>query len=439
MSNNWQAQLNIDIAENGSCGRKITFSLPAAAVDELINSTTREVARNVQLPGFRTGKAPVSMVKSRFTKTIMEEADRKLMVAAYSKMAEEAEKLDIVSYSRMQPSGALEAGKDFSMSADVEIAPSIELPDFSSYGKDVENKENLEEHEARILDQAKEYFSSFEPITDAVKEGDMLNVSYETDLELAEDATDLQKRAAKNENAWFLLREPEQVPGMIAALTGAVIGGEYNFSAEYPADWREEFLQGKKVAYKVKVISGQRRIPVSDDAALAEKLGAKSVEEMKEEFHKRAIAECEMAYRRQVMDAIQTCLLAETPAFELPAHALETAVENEFNVIANKKVTNDEEARKFQEEKEQYREEVTANATETVRKQFILRKIAKQEKVTVSEEEISAEIQRISSYTGIEAGKLVNLLQQSGRIGELEIELLVDKTLGVLADKVIKA
>lgn len=435
MTTNWKEQFKLDVANLDECGRKITFTLPGDSVGALLSAATRAVSRQVQVPGFRPGKAPASLVLARYKNYILDEAERQVEMLAFERLSDKTDEMDLISCGRIQPEGKPEAGKDYVMTAEAEVAPEIQLPDYNAIPVDVAIDETAEARAEKLLEQAKSYYSEFVDLKEPAKAGDMLRVSYESDLEVPEGATEAVKHAAKSENSWLYLVQPEQIPGATEALLGAEVDKEYSFTAEYPQDWREEALRGKKAQYKVKVLGGQRRQAVEDLDKLAEKLGAKSVDEMKETFAKRAEADLEQMRRQKAMDQIMQALQKDTPAFVLPKKAFDAAVQRELQNIANETVRSEEDAEKFKAEKDAHMDAAKKNAEEALRKQFIVRKIAKLEKISLTEQEISDHLRQMSAYTGIEPEKLVQLLQKSGRINELETELLIGKTLDALAER----
>ena len=235
MSNpSWKEQLTLTITDTDVCGRDAKFTLTAEATADLFTAAAKDVARKAQIPGFRVGKAPLSMVKNRYKNYVDEEAGRLLQLAAYDLLSKKADEMDIISYSKLQPEGTLEEGKEFSLKCEFEIAPEFELPDYNGLGE-VADSEDAAKIEADLIERAKAQYSSFVPITDAAKEGDMLHVSYESDFALPEDASDSLKRAVKNDSAWVYLIGQEMIPGVNAALIGATVGGEYTFTADFPA------------------------------------------------------------------------------------------------------------------------------------------------------------------------------------------------------------
>ena len=434
----WKEQLTLNITDTGSCGRDAKFVLPADASSDLFLNAAKGVARKAQIPGFRIGKAPLSMVKARYKGYVDEEAGRLLQIAAYDLLSKKAEEMDIISYSKLTPEGTLEEGKEFALKCDFEVAPEFELPDYKELGE-VAASEDAAKIEEDLIERAKAQYSSFVPITDAAKEGDMLHVSYESDFVLPDDASDSLKRAVKNDSAWIYLIGQEMIPGVNAALTGATIGGEYTFTADFPADWREEGLRGQKVTYKMKVHDGQRREPIEDMAKLAEKMEFKSADELSKFYHDLAVRQAEIMTRSKTMESVQAAILEKAPEFELPKKSLETATDNEFKMLEYAVGQDKDAIEKFNAEKDQHMEEAKKKAAEQLRKNFIMRKIAKIEEVKLSEQEVAQAIQNMAQQTRMEPARLAEILQRTGRLNELEIELLVEKTLGVLAERRMKA
>lgn len=439
MSNpSWKEQFTLTITDTDVCGRDAKFVLPAEASADLFLNAAKAVARKAQIPGFRPGKAPLAMVKARYKGYVDEEAGRLVQVAAYDLLSKKADELDIISYSKLEPEGTLEEGKEFTMKCDFEIAPEFELPDYKELGE-VAASEDVAKIEEDLIERAKAQYSSFVPITDAAKEGDMLHVSYESDFALPEDASDSLKRAVKNDSAWIYLIGQEMIPGVNAAMTGATVGEERTFTAEFPADWREEGLRGQKVTYKMKVHDGQRLEPIEDMAKLAEKMEFKSAEELSKFYHDLAARQAEIMTRSKTVESIQAAILEKAPQFDLPKKSLETATDNEYKLLQYAVGQDKEALDKFEAEKDQHMEEAKKKASEQLRKNFIMRKIAKVEEVKLSEQEVAQAIQNMAQQTRMEPARLAEILQRTGRLNELEIELLVEKTLGVLAERRMKA
>lgn len=443
MSKNWKEDVVINVEETGAITRKVTLTFAEEVVTAMINNAARIVGKDAVVPGFRQGKAPAGMIKTRYAEYVQKESFR-LFYEYVENMLQTSDKLKdlrmvYVGAPNNMPEKFVE-GNAFNVDFEIEITPEIELPDYSSYGMGAITEAAVDQDalDKMILVQ-KERFGTFEDLKEGVAAvaNDLLNVSYTSDLEVAEDADEVTKRLANNANTWIGLSEPEQMPGAIAALTGATVGSEVSFSATYPEDWREQYLQGKTVNYSVKVLGGQHRgEPISDDE-LAKKLEFADKDAMVEAFRKRLQSEAEGNVMSNIVDAIQDELLQNTPEFPLPESLMKKAKENEFTLLLQGKT--EDEKKTMMDEREKYDEEVTSKASASVRKQLIVSKIADKEGVTISGDDIYEELSHISQYTGIEINKLVQVLRQSDRMSDLSMEILIGKTLYHLAKKLMDA
>ena len=266
------------------------------------------------------------------------------------------------------------------------------MPEYKGLKVEVKEDETFDQHYEAQLKYIKNLYAEFLSVEDPSVAGDMMKVSYDSDFELPADASASLKRAVKNEEGWFYLSEPEQIPGMLKAMTGAKKGDEVKFTAEFPADWREAGLAGKKVNYTVKVQEVQRRVPVESEEKLAEKLGMENVEKMHEFLKKKAENELEEKRKAQIREKVADIVVDAVPDFEMPKGVLGMASQRQFSLIADQLVRNEEDVEKFKAEKDKHLEEAKANAAKKMKKFFILRKIANAEKITVSEEEVDMQI-----------------------------------------------
>ena len=318
-------------------------------------------------------------------------------------------------------------------SEEVEFAPEIKVPEYKGAALEVPAGESVEDILKKRLEHMKNLYSDYLEIEEPAKEGDLLKVSYESDFVLPEDASASLRRSVKADESWIWLNQPEQFPGVIAALTGAVKGGEYTFTAEFPADWRESGLQGKSVSYRVKVHEAQRKVPVSDEAKLAEKLGLENVGKMHEELKKAAEREAEAARKEALRTKALEYLLEKTEAFPLPKGVLASTTEREFSRIAERLVRKEEDVEKFKAEKEKHLEEAKRLAEEYLRKFFILRRIARDEKVEVSRAELDEQIHAMSHYMGYKEADVRKMLERNGGMAEIQADILMSKTLDAVA------
>ena len=427
-------KVQIEIKEVDACTRTMEAKYAAEQVDGAFKDAVKAAGKYAQLPGFRKGKAPASLILSKYKDYILDDVTKLLQQTAFQKLTENKD-LDIVSFGQIKAEAKPENGKDYAFSMDVEIAPSFELPEYKGITVKVEQKETLDEHYEAQLKYIKNLYAEFLSVEDPAAAGDMLKVSYESDFELPEDASVALKRAVKNEEGWFYLTEPEQIPGMLKAMTGAKKGDEVKFKADFPADWREPALAGKSVNYTVKVAEVQRRVPVESEEKLAEKLGMESVEKMHDFLKKKAENELEEAKKAEIREKAAEQVISKVADFEIPKGVLSMATQREFSRIADQLVRKEEDVEKFKAEKDKHLEDAKKAATARMKRFFILRKIAKAENITVSEEETDMQIRQMSAYLGYKEKDVRTMLDSNGGYSEIQSDILMSKVVGFIADQ----
>ena len=425
-------KVQIELKETDSCTRKMEAKYTAELVDAAFKDAVKEAGKYAQLPGFRKGKAPASLILSKYKDYILDDVTKLLQQGAFRKLTENKE-LDIVSFGQIHAEAKPEANKEYAFSVEVEVAPQFDLPEYKGLKVKVEKKETLDEHYEAQLKYIKNLYAEFLSVEDPAVAGDMLKVSYDSDFALPEDASASLKRAVKSDEGWFYLSEPEQIPGLLKAMTGVKKGDEVKFKADFPADWREAGLAGKSVNYTVKVAEIQRRVPIESEEKLAEKLGMENVEKMHEFLKKKAENELEEAKKAQIREKVADQVVSAVADFELPKGVLGMATQREFSRIADQLVRKEEDVEKFKAEKDKHLEDAKKAATAKMKKFFILRKIANAENITVSEEEVDMQIRQMSAYLGYKEKEVRKMLDSNGGYTEIQSDILMGKVVDFIA------
>ena len=432
-----KSAISFDCKETAPCARQINFTVTAEGVAAAYTDAAKNAMKYAKLPGFRAGKAPISMVKARYAEYIQEDVERQLQQIGFATFSEKTSgKMDVIAFGRMNAAAKPEEAKEYAFDITVEVAPAVEVPDFNAFEKPEIVVDDIEKRIADRLAYMKQIYAEYAPLDGEVQDGDMLKVSYESDYALPENAAPALARAVKADESWLHIIEPEQIPGMNAALKGGVKGGEYTFTAEFPADWRQEELRGAKVNYKVKINDGQRKVELKDDQALADKMKIESVEKMMENFRTMAENELKGETAEKKQSKLLETLLEKTPAFTLPESMVAEVTQREFNRLINQLVRSQEDVEEFKKNQEQHLADAKKAAEDYVRKFFIVRTIAKAEGIEVSKEELDAQIRMMCMYTGRKEEEVRKQLEQGNGLSEINEDLLIGKTLHTVAEKI---
>ena len=428
--------IELEIKAPQTCVRDFEFKVTADQLKAESDRVANAFCGMVQIPGFRAGKAPISLVKTKYAAEIADELRNRVISAAFDMVGEQKD-LDVMTLVFKKPVADIDINADLEFVFEANVAPEINVGDYKSITveipKDAVEESALDER----VDFYRSMYGSYAAIEEAAKAEDMLKVDYTSDFVPAEDATASVKRQAAATDSFIWLNEPETMPGVIAALTGAEKGKEYEFASVYPADYREEALAGKTVNYKVTVKDIQRRTKL-DDAALLEKLQLASIDELRNRLREAMESDNESARRGKAADAVYSRLDEMAGEFELPPALLAEETNKEIQKMAREQVKSEEDANKFKEELDAKRAEAETAAKAALRRTLILRKVAKLEEVTVEDAELDAQLAMMSYQYGYKAKELKDMMEKNGAIEEFRIDMTNAKTLDKLVGMALK-
>lgn len=420
--------IKINSTDIEPCLKKVEYTIPAEAVKNEKKTITNEYVMYAAVPGFRKGKAPASMIISKFKPQIEEELMRRFYMTAFDKTNED-QKMEIVSYAFPKEGlPKLNDNEDYKFTVNFDVAPEIELPEYKGIKIDSAEQEITEKEIQESVDYYKNLYSEYKNIDTAAQKEDMLKVSYTSDYPVTEATPANIKHQVHNEETWIWLNEPESIPGSIAALTGAEKGKEVTFASDFPADYKETELAGKKVTFTVSIKEIQRRVPIESEQALCEKMKVENIEKLREQVKENILKQKESQNKMVLGNSIVEKLLAGIKDFPIPPSILSAETQKELRNIATKAVKSEKDVEKFKEEKDKHQEEAKTSALSRMRRFFVLKKIAKLENIKVEESEVDNQIKGMSRYYGYKEKELRRLMENSGTMDDVYADLLVGKT-----------
>lgn len=432
---NLKDAIKIELTEKKPCLKKADVAIPAEAVDNEIELAVAEFAKFAKLPGFREGKAPKNLIKKRFAANIKEELTRRFQVAAFEKIRE-INDTDIVTLPI--PEGNIpepESGQEFAFAMTMNVAPEFKLPKYTGI-KLKKNAVKVDKKEVEgEIDRFREMYSEFTKIEEAAKEGDMLKISYTSDLDAPEDATAAYKRYVSAEDSWCWLSEPEMLPGIIKTLKGAKAGSEKKLNAEFPVDFTEPLLVGKKAKYEIKVTEVQRRMPLKSDEEFCKRINVSDIKTFREQIEENLESRAQMTAEGELRQAAMDAVCGEVKKIDLPPDMLAQTVQMEMRNIANQLVKSEEDVESFKKDQGKHQKDAEAVAQKSLTNYFVCKKIADEEEITVEQADIDNRIAGMSRAYGYKEEDLRKQLQSSGGIEQLHMDILVAKVNDLIIEK----
>jgi trigger factor len=429
--------MKVDVTELGPVKRALKIEVPSEDVNKQFALAYAELNKQVRIPGFRPGKAPLAMLEKRYAKEVEEDVIRRLVPDYYERAVREAGIVPVLV--EIPPLERVKIKKDasFSFTATVEIKPKIELRDYKApnpISLKPDKRTVTDEQVTSTLEVLRERQAQLEaaPAGTALAEGDYAVLDVEGFLDQApvEGAKQAGQLHKVGSNAPILGIEVD------TALVGKKEGELVEIPQPYPASHPDQRLAGKTVMYRVTITAVKRKkLPALDDEFAKDCGPYASMAELTEKLR----AEMEKALKKDIEDTYKDTILKrleETHHFDLP----DTLVERELEAIVRQQmqarqrqkgqpVSPDPVVR--QEEIRKAREEHKAEAMRRVKIGLVLEAIADKEGLKVEQEDIQHELLRLSQELRMAPEELGRLIQSGGQdsIDELRARILADKSL----------
>jgi trigger factor len=426
---NLKESLQIELSEKEPCMKKAEVTIPADAVSNEVNLAVKEFAKFAQLPGFRSGKAPQHLIKKRFASNINEELSRRFQVVAFEKIREESS-TDIVTMPA--PEGNLPepvAGEEFKFALTFSVAPEIKLPTYKAVKLKKTSPEVPEKDIDAEVDRIREMYAEFATIDEAAKEGDMLKITYTSDLEASEDASAGYKRYVSAEDSWCWLSDPEMLPGIIKALKGVKSGAEKKMDVVFPDDFSEADLIGKKAKYNITVAEVQRKLPIKSDEEFCKRINVPDINTFREQIKQNLMSRAEMEVNSKLQESALEVICSDIKKLDLPPDMLAYSVQKEFRAIANNLVKSEDDVEAFKNDKDKHQKDAEEAARQQLTRYFICKRIADEEGITVEQSDIDSQIAAMSRAYGHKEKDLRKQMEANGGIEDMHLGLTISKVL----------
>ena len=400
--------------------KQVEIEIPADMIAAEEKRLALEFSREADLPGFRRGKVPVSVIRHRFAKELQKELmDNLISSTFYDVMREKG--LQPIGDPRLDHIDTFMEGVPLRFRAEFEIKPPIELGEYRGIEVD-DPKIEVTEHDIesmieRLRDQASAYRLESER---GIQDGDIAVI--EIDSAWGDGQT-------KHDSGHFRVGEESPLPEMHEKLQGKVPGDTVTVEKEYGDDAQNEEWRGQHVRHDVtlKEIRVQEKPEVTDE--FAKSVGNwETVDEMREAIAADIRRHRELEVLRAKKNQIGERLLATHEVVVPSALAdeeLGKSMQNYARFLASQGVEIDKAEIDWRKIGEEFRPEAIKRA----KRSLILEAIAKKESLAVSDVEVDAEIRRAASESDRDFAEVRHRLKHDGGYESLRISLAQEKAL----------
>jgi trigger factor len=417
-----------DVEELSPTRVKLTIEVPFEELKTSLEKAYREVARQVRVPGFRPGRVPPRIIDQRFGRAaVLEQAVNEAVPELYSRALAER---DVVPLS--QPDleiTKLDDGKELAFTAEVDIRPSFDLPDVTTLSVTVDNADVGPDQVEEYLGALRERFASLKTVDRPVESGDFVSIdlSATVDGEAVEDA--------QATGVSYEVGTESMLDGLDEALVGMTAGESKTFTAELAGGERAGMAADVLVTVNsVKV----KELPELDDEFAQSASEFDTVGELRASTRKQLTTVRQAGQAGQARERLLEALIDQLD-IPLPERIVETEVEQRRHNLQDQLDragltmqayldASDTTAAKIDSDFE-------ADARRSVKAGFILDKLASQEDLKVSAEQLSAYVTEQAYRMGVAPDRLAQQLSDNGQLPAVAADVLRGNALTWLAEQ----
>jgi trigger factor len=424
---------------------RLQVHVPADELEGRLERKAHQLGRELKLPGFRRGKVPAPLVIQRIGReAVLEEAVRDTLSRWYS---------DAIETSGIVPVGDPQldlgelppAGEALEFSIEIAVLPKAELGDYE--GLEVARREPAvaDEQIDREIDAMREGLARLQTAERPAGEGDFVVVDYVGSL--AEPEASSEDRAdggreqkplagAEGRDQLIELGAGKLLPGFEEGLIGASAGETRTVELSFPADYASEDLAGRDATFEVTVKEVKRKELPDVDDELAVDAGFDTVQELREDIHRRLLeldeGRIEAEFREAALDAaVAKARVGITP--ELVTARAREMWERMLHSLSHRGISREAYLQIVGREEEQILAETEPDAELALRREAVLTAVVAAENISASEEELQAAVAASAEREGLEPEKLLSDLRAGGRLEEVREDLAARKAIDLIA------
>lgn len=430
--------MNINVEHQPNCRAVAHIRVPGEEVSKQRNVIVGYYARQVSLPGFRPGKAPVSAVLKRFGPDVEAELEKQLINDGL-RQAVRNEGLEVISVLGVTDKMTHDHDKSFSFSVEMSLAPKFELPEYKGIPVKLARIEVTDADVDHDILHLRERFTTFQDVERAANYGDAVVLGFTGSLDgqpLAEVMPDAPDHLKKIEENWFLLDQEEDfLPGFYASLHGIQKDEERTLSIALPEDFAFEALRGKTLSLAVTCKGVKDKLVPPLDEEFIKKVGGP---EMTEEGLRTEVREAIRRRREQARETSRAnqviAHIFEKVEFDLPQDLVNREAQRRTNDMAMRAMQQGVGEGELVKHQDEILDNATKQARESVKVSFILEQVAKKEGLTVTDQQLSYALANMAARQKKQVKKFMAEAQKNGLIERLRDDLLLEQALQFLKD-----
>lgn len=403
----------------------LTVTVPKEEVDKGLDKAFKKVVKQINVPGFRKGKMPRPLFEQRFgVESLYQDALDFILPEAYGNAVEEAE-INPVDRPEIDVT-QMEKGKELIFEATVTVEPEVELGEYKGLAIEKQDREVTDEEFEEALNDAVSRQAELSVKDGEIAEGDVANINFDgyVDGEAFE--------GGQAEGYDLEIGSGSFIPGFEEQLIGLKANDSKDVVVTFPEEYHAEELAGKEATFKTDINEVKaKEVPELDDE-LAQELdeSVKTVDEYKEKLRKDLEeAKVNQADATEKEEAITKA--SDNATVEIPEAMINTELDRmmqEFEQRISQQGLNLDLYYQFSgQSEEELKGQMKEDAEKRVKTNLTLRAIADAENIEISDEDVEAELTKMSEQFGLSVEDIKSTLGNNDiLVNDLKIQKVID-------------
>jgi len=416
------------VATAVDCKRSVEIEIPLEEVERARERVTNSIKERVRLPGFRPGKAPVSMIQSRFEGEIRHEVLELLLPQAFRDRVQK-EELKVVG----QPDISdlkFEPGQPIRFKAQFEIAPEFELGEYRGIPVKYEEPTVTDEEIDKRLEAMRENKAEYPNLDPRpIENGDYVLVHLKSLSGLAEPI---------DQDVQIQVGGEDTLPAFNEVLIGTSPDETKEVDVTYPDDYGQQRLAGKTVSFELtpKFIR-RKELPALDDEFARDLGDYQTLDELKDAIRKTIFHEKQYIAQQVAKEELIDKLI-EGNDFPVPEAYIEKQIENQVRMQLRDLAGRGIDPNTIKLDWEKVKENQRDKAMRNVKASLLLERIANREAVHATKDEVDREVQRLARQEREAVPVTRARLEKEGALARIASHIQTEKTLQFLFEQAQK-
>lgn len=420
--------MKVEVEALSTVKKRLTIEVPEADVAKEVKATYRELKGVAEVPGFRKGNIPESVLRQKYAGQVMADVATRLVQKTYPEAVKDKD-ISPVDTPEIDVK-KIEEGGPFLYSATVEVTPVLDVKGYRGLALKRKAVWVSDKEVEEGMNHLRQSHAQFKEVERGGAEGDMVVVDFEGTVE------GKPVKGGQAVDYSIILGQGTLIEGFDESLTGAAKGASVEVRTTFPETHTDKSVAGKEALFNIKVKTVKEKVVPELDDEFAKDLKSANLEELREKVKK----EIEKAREREDRDRLRTEAvekLIEANPFDVPESLVDRYLTTILGtIVENMKmglVDSGDKGLSPEKLKERYRE----LAVKRVKADMIIDTIARKENIEATDDEVEEAVKDMAEKTGTTPEALKGRLKKEGSMELITDRLKREKVFDILTESKI--